>query len=134
MTPGQLFTTQRQFTKQDVELFSQLSGDYAEHHQQPNPQGQLMVHGLLTSTLPTSLGKTLNYLVRESFSEYLRPVFTEQEIICHFQITETQPHKRGTWVRATFECLNPEGKAVMKGWTTGLVLSPIHSEKPEKKD
>jgi len=121
MEMNQQFTLEREFTVEDVRLFAQLSGDHAVHHQQPNENGQLMVHGLLTSCLPTQLGQTLHYLVRESFSEYLRPVFTGELIQCIFQITEAAPHKRGEWIRATFKCTNPHGKPVLQGWTQGLI-------------
>ena len=125
MNVGQVFSLEREFTPEDVHLFSQLSGDHAVHHQQPNEAGQYMVHGLLTSCLPTQLGQKLNYLVRESFSEYLRPVFTGHLIQCTFKITENEPHKRGAQIRATFECRNPAGDIVLQGWTTGVVLTPF---------
>ena len=123
MNIGQTFSLEREFTPEDVHLFTQLSGDHAVHHQEPNENGQFMVHGLLTSCLPTQLGQTLNYLVRESSSQYLRPVFTGQLIQCTFKITEISPHKRGNQIRATFECHNPSGDIVLKGWTTGVVLT-----------
>jgi 3-hydroxybutyryl-CoA dehydratase len=53
---GQKASYERTFTIKDVELFAKLSGDKGEHHMKPDGQGRVMLHGLLTATVPTKLG------------------------------------------------------------------------------
>ena len=55
--PGDRFTIYRTFTHEDVYLFSTLTGDKGDHHLAPDSEGRLIVHGLLTGSLPTILGE-----------------------------------------------------------------------------
>lgn len=56
------------------------------HHITPDEQGRLVVQGLLTSTLPTKVGGDHNLLARKMNFEFLRPVYTEDTIICEERI------------------------------------------------
>jgi len=49
---GDSATWERTFTEEDVRSFATISGDQDVHHVTPDEQGRLMVHGLLTATLP----------------------------------------------------------------------------------
>ena len=73
---GERSSFERTFTTKDVELFAELSGDKGSHHTSPDSEGRLMVHGLLTATVPTKLGGDINYIAREITYEFLRSAFT----------------------------------------------------------
>ena len=62
---GDVFEWERTFTKDDVEAFGRISGDVGRHHREPDESGRLVVHGLLTATLPTKLGGDVSYLARD---------------------------------------------------------------------
>jgi 3-hydroxybutyryl-CoA dehydratase len=61
---GDVITFERTFTKRDVEIFTEVSGDEGIHHITPDEQGRLVVQGLLTATLPTKVGGDHNVLAR----------------------------------------------------------------------
>src|SRR5689334_12748160 len=76
MQVGDISVWERTFTEEDVRLFTRVSGDQGIQHMQPDEQGRLQVHGLLTATLPTKLGGDMNYIARQMVFDFLRPVFT----------------------------------------------------------
>ena len=65
MKTGDLISWQRTFTETDIRAFTELSGDAGDHHLQPDAQGRLMAHGLLTATIPTKIGGDMNFIARE---------------------------------------------------------------------
>ncbi|NUB90112.1 dehydratase [Haloterrigena sp. SYSU A558-1] len=79
---GETHTFERTFTTDDVERFAELSRDRQPIHTEPDEDGRLMVHGLLTATLPTKIGGDLEVLARSMDLEFRRPVYTGQRITC----------------------------------------------------
>ena len=120
---GDVITFKRTFTIRDVELFTEISGDAGIHHLTPDEQGRLVIQGLLTATLPTKVGGDYNVLARTMNFEFLRPVFTEDTIICEVRIEkfERQENNR-TAIIATFQCKNQHEKEVLKGDFSGVIL------------
>ncbi|MED4206178.1 MaoC family dehydratase N-terminal domain-containing protein [Neobacillus mesonae] len=120
---GDFITFERTFTGRDVELFTEISGDEGIHHITPDEQGRLVVQGLLTATLPTKVGGDHNVLARTMNFEFLRPVFTGDTIICEVKIEkyERQENNR-TAIIASFQCKNQNGKEVLKGDFSGVIL------------
>ena len=59
---GDVFTVERTFTKDDVRAFAAVSEDTQSRHTDPDQDGRLLVHGLLTATLPTEIGGNLEVL------------------------------------------------------------------------
>ncbi|URT71547.1 MULTISPECIES: enoyl-CoA hydratase [Bacillaceae] len=121
---GNMITFERTFTKRDVELFTEISGDEGIHHITPDEQGRLVVQGLLTATLPTKVGGDANVLARTMNFEFLRPVFTGDTIICEVTIDkyEEQDHNRMA-IAASFLCTNQNKKQVLRGNFAGVILS-----------
>src|SRR5690625_6682422 len=76
---GDIINFERTFTKEDVELFTQISKDKGDHHTTPDEQGRFVIQGLLTATLPTKIGGDHSVLARTMNFEFLRPVFTRSE-------------------------------------------------------
>ncbi|TVP86055.1 MAG: enoyl-CoA hydratase [Alkalicoccus sp.] len=123
---GNVITFERTFTKEDVELFTKVSGDEGIHHLTPDEQGRLVVQGLLTAVLPTKVGGDYNVLARTMNFEFLRPVFTEDTIVCRVTIEQYEKQERNrTAVTASFRCHNQLKKEVLTGGFAGIILDKI---------
>ena len=70
MKVGDVVAWERSFTEEDVREFAKFTGDEGAHHLQPDAAGRLMVHGLLTATLPTKIGGDINFIARWLGGEY----------------------------------------------------------------
>ncbi|KML41819.1 MaoC/PaaZ C-terminal domain-containing protein [Cytobacillus firmus] len=121
---GDIITFERTFTKRDVELFTEISGDEGIHHITPDEQGKVVVQGLLTATLPTKIGGDANVLARTMNFEFLKPVFTGDTILCEVTIGryEEKDHNRMA-IAASFLCTNQNKKQVLRGNFAGVILS-----------
>jgi acyl dehydratase len=119
---GEVRTYQRSFTVEDVRAFADLTGDRGRHHLLPDEKGRILVHGLLTATIPTKLGGDLDYLAREMFFEFIRPVYVGDSISCEATVTEVTPEEGRTALAFAMVCKNQLGKEVMKGHSRGVIL------------
>lgn len=124
MNAGDRFTWQRTFSTEDVQTFARVSGDQGAHHLTPDAQGRLMVHGLLTATLPTKLGGDLNYIAREMHFHFERPVFAGDTIRIVLTATRVREESQMTLLDATWVCTNQRDQIVMTGSSTGLIRRP----------
>lgn len=123
MKAGDIISFERTFTVEDVELFTKVSGDEGTHHTTPDELGRLVIQGLLTATLPTKVGGDHNVLARTMNFEFLRPVFTGDTIVCHVAIEKYEETDRNRHaIEATFLCSNQNGKEVLRGSFTGVIL------------
>jgi len=118
---GDVTSWTRTFTAEDIQLFNQVSGDEGVHHVLPDEQGRLMVHGLLTATIPTKIGGDMNFIAREMMFQFHRPVFAGDKIQCEATIVELQPSDQYLNLRTEFVCRNQNGKEVMTGHAQGIV-------------
>ncbi len=118
---GQRASYERSFTVRDVELFAELSGDKGEHHMKTDNQGRIMLHGLLTATVPTKLGGDINYIAREITYEFLRPVFAGETVRADSVVTSIEPAEDHLKVTMDFVCYNELGKEVLRGKTRGVI-------------
>jgi 3-hydroxybutyryl-CoA dehydratase len=125
MKVGDTVTWERTFTEDDIRLFNTVSGDQGMHHVTPDEQGRLMVHGLLTATVPTKIGGDMNFIARELKFQFHRPVFTGDTITCAVAVVEFEPTEQYTNVRTDFVCRNQNGKEVMTGYAQGIVRQPL---------
>ncbi len=121
MKIGDAISWTRSFTEDDIRLFNRVSGDEGVHHVTPDEQGRLMVHGLLTATIPTKIGGDMNFIAREMKFQFYRPVFAGDTITCACTIVGFEPMERYTNVRTEFVCRNQDGKEVMTGHAIGVV-------------
>lgn len=124
MQVGDNVTWERTFTEEDVRLFAQLSGDQGIHHMLPDEKGRLMVHGLLTATIPTKIGGDLNFIAREISFEFIRPVFVGETIYCVTHIEQLEQEEGRTFMSSSFTCTNQQGKEVMRGRASGIIRVP----------
>lgn len=121
---GEIITFERTFTKEDVELFTGISGDEGIHHISPDEQGRLVVQGLLTATLPTKIGGDANVLARTMNFEFLRPVFTGDTILCEVTIDRYEEKDSNRMdIAASFLCMNQDEKQVLRGNFAGVIVN-----------
>jgi 3-hydroxybutyryl-CoA dehydratase len=121
MKVGDVLTWERTFTEEDVRFFARFSGDAGEHHLEPDQHGRLMVHGLLTATLPTKIGGDLNFIAREMKFAFHRPVFAGDTITCVVTLVHFAPGAEFHQIRSQFVCRNQQGKDVMTGEAGGVI-------------
>jgi acyl dehydratase len=112
----------RTFTEDEIRRFADLSGDKGVHHLERDERGRLMVHGLLTATLPTKIGGDMNYIARDMRFEFLRPVYADEAIRCVGVVDTVDAEPRRWAVSFSFEATNPRGKIVMRGTSSGVIL------------
>ena len=123
MKIGDNISWQRTFTEADIRAFTELSGDAGEHHLQPDAQGRLMAHGLLTATLPTKIGGEMNFIAREMTFQFQRPVFSGDTIACEVTVSSLERSEQLLKIETTFVCRNQNGKEVMTGIARGVIRS-----------
>lgn len=121
MKVGDVATWERTFTEDDIRLFNKISGDEGIHHVRPDEQGRLMVHGLLTATVPTKIGGDMNFVAREMKFHFHRPVFAGDTVTCVGTVVEFEPSEQYTTVRTDFVCRNQNDKEVMSGYAQGVI-------------
>lgn len=120
---GSILTFERKFTKEDVDVFTDVSKDEGAHHIHADAQGRFVVQGLLTATLPTKIGGDYNIMARTMNFEFLRPVYTGDVIVCDVTIEKFEPEKKNrTAIAANFLCTNQEGHPVMLGNFAGVIF------------
>lgn len=120
--PGTRRSYERTFTRGDVERFTELSRDAGYHHLVADSDGRVLVHGLLTATLPTKLGGDLDYLARRMVFEFPRPVYTGQPITCVMTVDSLEERADRYELVASIECTGPDGEVVLRGETDGVVM------------
>lgn len=121
MQAGDVLSWERTFTEEDILLFARVSGDEGDHHLEPDEQGRLMVHGLLTATLPTKIGGDLNLIANEMIFRFHRPVFAGDTIRCEVRLTELEPGEQYSRLKSHWRCVNQHGNEVMTGGGGGVI-------------
>lgn len=121
MKVGDVVAWERTFTDEDVREFAKFTGDEGEHHLQPDAAGRLMVHGLLTATLPTKIGGDINFIARRMTFEFLRPVFSGDTVRCEVTILELNEKAQHTELKSSLVCRNQHGREVLTGEAAGVV-------------
>ncbi|MCL2124484.1 MAG: hypothetical protein FWH33_00655 [Oscillospiraceae bacterium] len=121
MVQGDTFTIKRVFTKADVEKFIEISGDRNQHHITPDANDRVVVHGLLTATLPSIVGGQMSVNGREFHVEWFKPVYTDEEIECTITIDKLEHQPTKTKITASFEIFNQYNDRVAGGHFFGLI-------------
>ncbi|WP_336001833.1 MaoC/PaaZ C-terminal domain-containing protein [Halorientalis halophila] len=118
---GEVVTHERTFSESEVRTFAALSEDRQPRHLDADDEGRLMVHGLLTATLPTKVGGDLEVLASRMEFEFHRPVYTGQEVHCRVELTDVDPGEDRDEVRADVTC-TVAGETVLTGGFEGVIL------------
>ena len=118
---GDTRTFQRTFTPEEVRQFAELSGDEQARHLEPDEEGRLLVHGLLTASLPTKIGGDLEILAREMDFEFRAPVYTGETVTCEMTVKSVEERANRYDLGASVTCENEEGDVVLTGRVEGLI-------------
>lgn len=121
VTEGEVFTFEREFSTDEVRTFGQLSGDQQDRHVVPNADGELMVQGLLTATIPTNIGAKLGMMGQKLTFEFHNPVYTGETIQCEWTNAEVTEETDRYALRATVHCANEADDVVMTATFHGIV-------------
>jgi 3-hydroxybutyryl-CoA dehydratase len=121
MKVGDVVACERTFTDEDVRRFAEFSGDAGEHHLRPDEAGRLMVHGLLTATLPTKIGGDIDFIARQLTFRFHRPVFSGDTVRCEVKIEGLTDAGTHTRLKSSWVCRNQHGKEVMTGEAEGVI-------------
>lgn len=119
---GHSLTYERSFTPAEVEQFAELSGDEGYHHFVEQQSGDVMVHGLLTATLPTKIGGDIDYVARTMDLTFPRPVYTGETITCELTVESVTEREDRTELDTAWMCTNEEGAVVMEGSSSGVIF------------
>jgi acyl dehydratase len=87
---GETFVAERTFTTEDVRRFADVTNDTQPIHTEPDEDGRLVVHGLLTGSLLTDIGGDLELLARTMEFEFRRPVRTGERITCTWTVASVE--------------------------------------------
>ena len=122
LAEGETVTFERTFDHADVERFVAVSEDAGSHHLEPDDEGRLLVHGLLTATLPTRVGGAYDVLASRMEFDFRRPVRTGERVECAVTFTrvERDADRDRRLVEAEFDCVR-EGETVLSGRFEGVV-------------
>ena len=122
VSEGDTSTYSRTFTNDEVQQFAELSKDEGYHHIVGDEDGQVVLHGLLTATMPTKLGGEINFLARTMEFEFPRPAYTGNKITCTTTIEEVTEMDGRTEMVSSFVCESETGDIVMRGRSEGVVM------------
>ena len=120
-TEGERYTFERTFTTDDVRRFADLSRDAQPRHTDPDGEGRLMVHGLLTATLPTKIGGDLEMLAHTMEFEFRRPVYAGDRVTCEWTHETVEERTDRYAVTADVVCTNGSGETVLTAEIEGFV-------------
>ncbi|EZH64865.1 enoyl-CoA hydratase [Bacillaceae bacterium JMAK1] len=119
---GSTLSFSRTFTKEDVGTFTKLSLDEGVHHVNPDENGNVIVQGLLTATLPTKIGGENDVLAHTMNFNFLKPVVTGDTILCVVTIDKYTKKDNGRRsITASFRCTNQDHVEVMTGLFAGVI-------------
>jgi len=121
MVQGDKLEIKRVFTKADVERFIEISGDRNQQHINPDDKGRVVVHGLLTATLPSIVGGRLGVNGRVFHVEWLKPVYSDDEISCRLTLDKLEHQEARSKITASFEMLNQNDEKVATGYFFGII-------------
>lgn len=117
---GTVHTTERTFTESDVRAFADLSRDRQDRHLEPGADGRLLVHGLLTATLPTEIGGDLAVLATRMDFHFRRKVYTGERIRCRWEHEHVEERGERQALTVAIEC-TVDGETVLDGTIEGIV-------------
>lgn len=83
----------------------------------------MLVHGLLTATLPTKLGGDIDFPARTMAFEFPRPVYTGQAVTGEMSVEALDDRGDRDDLAASFECPTPDGTVVTRGESEGVAFA-----------
>lgn len=118
---GDVITHERTFTPREVREFGQLTGDQQPIHTNPDEDGRLVVQGLLTGSLLTKIGGDLRVLARTIEFEFLKPVYTGEQITCEWRVQSKTEQEDRYLLENDIVCRDESGDEALEARTSGLI-------------
>ena len=118
---GDRHVHQRTFTADEVRFFAEVSGDRGAHHLTPDAQGRLMMHGLLTATMPTKLGGDMHFIARDMHFDFVKPAFSGEKLTCLGIVDTVIPQRSRLKVAFSFTVTRDNGEIVLQGSSAGSI-------------
>lgn len=118
---GTTKTYKRTFTPREVKDFVELSNDQGNHHLHPDEDGRVVLHGLLTATMPTKLGGDINFIARSMELEFPRPAQSGVEITCETTYDSVEHQDGRIELEVSFVCTTEDRDVVLRGRSAGIV-------------
>jgi acyl dehydratase len=121
-TEGEVHRFERTFTVEEVRRFAEVSEDRQPRHTEKDEDGRLMVHGLLTATLPTKIGGDLEVLAKTMEFEFVQPVYTGETVTCVWTNESVEESDDRYDLTVGVVCENDDGDTVLTAEIEGVVL------------
>jgi acyl dehydratase len=123
LSPGMTFTFARTFTREDVEVFGDITRDYNPIHYEERFTrlkgfSDLICHGLLVGSMICELGGQVGWLASGMEFRFVRPVYIGETITCRITIEEVDQRN---FARATGTFTNEDGQRVLEATLTGFI-------------
>ena len=118
---GETFTVERTFTTEDVRRFAEVTNDTQPIHTEPDADGRLVVHGLLTGSLLTDIGGDLEVLARRMEFEFRRPVRTGQRVTCTWTVESAEEREDRYDVESDVVFDDEDGETVATARVEGII-------------
>lgn len=118
---GEVFTHERTFTVEDVREFGAVTGDEQSIHTEPDDDGRLVVQGLLSGSLMTTIGADLEYVARTMTYEFRRPVRTGEPITCEWTVASVTEAEDRYRLENDVVYRDDAGEVVIDATTTGVI-------------
>jgi acyl dehydratase len=125
---GDVFHHERTFTTEDVREFATLSEDQQPPHVEPDTEGRLLVHGLLTATIPAKVSADLGLVVTSIEYEFVRPVYTGETVSATIQVRSVDERDDRFVLGLAVACQNERDEPVLRGGIDGIVWKPEAGE------
>jgi acyl dehydratase len=123
LTAGDVLTTRRTFSEEDMRAFAAATRDYNPVHVEDRFAAAKrfdgrICHGLLVGSMLTEIGGQIGWLASGMNFRFLRPVYFGDTITCTLTITEAGPDGRAA---AAAEFTNQSGERVLAGELFGIL-------------
>ncbi|RLC01714.1 MAG: acyl dehydratase [Deltaproteobacteria bacterium] len=129
LTPGDVFTFQRTFTRKETLLFGDMTRDYNPVHYDERWKDEkgfkgLICHGLLVGSMICEFGGQVGWLATGMSFKFISPVYFGDTIQCAVTITKIEAEGRA---KAEAVFINQDEKQVCYANMTGRL--PMTKEK-----
>ena len=112
---GQFAELKRNFKKEDIKLFGQLTGDMNPIHFQGNSggcegeKGKVIVHGMLVSSLFSTIFGTLipSSVYRSQTLRFRTPIMADDTVLARVDVTDITVYDKGCVVKCDTSILRP---------------------------
>jgi 3-hydroxybutyryl-CoA dehydratase len=116
--PGLVLEYSRIFSREDIQRFAEMSGDFGAHHVLAEPR---MAHGLLVVSIVTKLGGDINYVSQSMQMKFLAPVYEGEEVRGRIVLDQVLERPSRFKIRMRCECFKADGTMAVSGASRGQV-------------